>query len=363
VPDTPADLPEPEESLRPVVADLAALEGVALFAGMSDTGKTTLIGQVARAAVDVGRTVAVVDADIGQSTLGPPAAVGMQIFRASPGDLRMRRPQAMAFVGMVQPAGFHGELIAGVTSLVAQARDGGATLVLIDTTGLAPTPNGLKLKADKIMQARPDRVVLLERLRELYPLAQLAGACSFCEVLRVPAPARAHAKPQAFRRGVRKILFEEYFHSARLQKLTVRDTGVRGGMLLTGRPLKEGARLRVAEILRVPVLRAEALPGALHVVTVRAPGEGAAGMLQQRFPNLRVRVYDQRALDGLLIGLEDGCGKLLDMAIIRAFDFTNLIATVLTPYTRMADVKLVHLGAVRLMPDGSESEHVRPGSL
>ena len=46
---------------------------VAMLMGGVDTGKTTLALQAARLAIGAGRTVAIVDADVGNSTVGPPA--------------------------------------------------------------------------------------------------------------------------------------------------------------------------------------------------------------------------------------------------------------------------------------------------
>jgi len=64
---------------------ILARPGVVVLLGASDSGKTTLcriLGEHWRAA---GRAVGLVDGDIGQSSIGPPATVGLAIL---PADLR-----------------------------------------------------------------------------------------------------------------------------------------------------------------------------------------------------------------------------------------------------------------------------------
>lgn len=350
-------------SLAGIIETLSGLTGTVLVVGAPDSGKTTLIGQVARRAIERGTVVAIVDADVGQSEIGPPAAIGMSLFREVPQKFCVRRPQALAFVGSTQPFGFFLEMVAGTAAMVDAARREGAGLILVDTTGFAPNFGGIRLKEEKLLRLRPEHVLLIERRRELHPIAQLAQGCQFCTLHRVPIPEGAHIKPPAFRRGHRKKQFAEYFGGARTHTLSLRGLGVHGCTLLTGRALSPAARVRATEYLQTPILRAELTPGRLNVIGVRKPSPDGGAILQQRFPNIQVRVHAPDVLNGVLCGLEDGTGRLLDLAIITRFDFTNLVASLISPFSDMQAVRLLKVGAVRLAADGTEHGTLRPGEL
>ncbi len=67
--------------------------------GGVDTGKTTFSRRLARAGLEAGQTVAMVDADVGQSTLGAPGTVALKIVKETADVEPPFVPDAMSFVG------------------------------------------------------------------------------------------------------------------------------------------------------------------------------------------------------------------------------------------------------------------------
>ena len=63
------------------LADVASV----MLIGAIDTGKTTMARRVVGAAIEVGRTVGYVDADIGNSSIGPPSCVSLKVVRNESG--------------------------------------------------------------------------------------------------------------------------------------------------------------------------------------------------------------------------------------------------------------------------------------
>lgn len=143
-----------------------------LLVGGLDTGKTTFARALLRAAVEAGRTPALVDADPGQKSVGPPATAGLRLVR-DPTDLepdRLARPDALAFVGSTSPQGHLLALVTGVARLTGRARREGAELVVVDTSGLVSGIYGQLLKFHKAQMVEPDLIVGLQRGEELQPL-------------------------------------------------------------------------------------------------------------------------------------------------------------------------------------------------
>jgi polynucleotide 5'-hydroxyl-kinase GRC3/NOL9 len=69
-----------DPSIESLAREIASTP-VSMLIGGVDTGKTTIALEAARIALANGHTPVLVDADVGNSTVGPPACVGMRVFR------------------------------------------------------------------------------------------------------------------------------------------------------------------------------------------------------------------------------------------------------------------------------------------
>src|ERR671923_3342 len=112
------------------------------------------------------------DADVGQKTVGPPATVTLKMVRSAadlePGSLAVA--DELSFVGSTSPQGHLLPVVTGVAELHRKARDEGADLVVVDTSGLVAGIYGQILKYHKVELLQPDLVVGLQRGEELLPL-------------------------------------------------------------------------------------------------------------------------------------------------------------------------------------------------
>ena len=143
-----------------------------LLIGGLDTGKTTLSRALLQAAVEAGRPSALLDADVGQKTVGPPATLTIKVVRG-PKDLEpqaIAEADALSFVGSTSPQGHLLQVVTGVASLAAKARQWGTEFVVADSSGLVSGVYGETLKYHKVEMLRPDLVVGLQRGEELQPL-------------------------------------------------------------------------------------------------------------------------------------------------------------------------------------------------
>jgi len=104
------------------LVDRAAREARAvLFVGGLDSGKSSMARATAAYALTLGRSVAYLDADVSQKTVGPPGTVGLKHIR-EPDDLthdRMAQADAIGFVGSTSPQ----DHLLPLVGAVAQARE------------------------------------------------------------------------------------------------------------------------------------------------------------------------------------------------------------------------------------------------
>ncbi|HJT38395.1 MAG TPA: Clp1/GlmU family protein [Actinomycetota bacterium] len=155
-----------------VVARTVERRGTTVALGGLDSGKTSFCKMCAAVAVRLGRTVAYVDSDVGQSTVGPPTTIGLK-FISTAEDLEpepLARADSIYFVGSTSPKGHMLPMVIGAMKLVDQARAAGADLIVVDTTGFIHGTQGQVLKIHKIEALRPDAVVGFQRGGELEPI-------------------------------------------------------------------------------------------------------------------------------------------------------------------------------------------------
>lgn len=193
--------------------------GVVMLLGDIDTGKTTFGVELARRATEQGIPTALVDADIVQSTVGPPTTVGLRLCTGMEAFDRdaLRTADALGFVGSLVPKGHLLPLVTTTAKLVDKAREAGCRLIIVDTTSLVSGIYGQTLKFFKMDLVRPDVIVALERGGELEPLVGIAQRFTPAEVLEVEVIPEAVMRTVDERITFREEQFAAYFtdHASR----------------------------------------------------------------------------------------------------------------------------------------------------
>jgi len=200
--------------------------GACLLLGGADTGKTTLASALA-ARIAQSRPVAIVDADIGQSHIGPPSTVGWAVVDNPNFDLSAIEPGGIAFVGDITPVGHLLQFTAALTRCVEQAAKL-AEVILIDTLGFIAGPPANALWWTVQHALKPDLIIAVQRANELCDI--LAGL-KFCgsRVEPVESPASISVKSPQQRRRHRQRQFEIYFRDSACYNLNLADLSIQGG--------------------------------------------------------------------------------------------------------------------------------------
>lgn len=217
------------------ILEAARRDGVRLILvlGGVDTGKTTFT-QILASELAKERSVAVVDADPGQSDIGPPTTIAWGHFPSAGAGKNFRpgRPgwedikaETIYFVGATSPVGNLLPTITG-TKLTSESALLEAEKVIVDTSGLISGGPGQVLKRHKIDILRPDMVVALERERELeYVAGHLKGrkGIALYRLAEVPG---VRVKSASERAECRKQRFREYFREARDLRLSLGEVSL-----------------------------------------------------------------------------------------------------------------------------------------
>jgi polynucleotide 5'-kinase involved in rRNA processing len=279
----------------PLLDDLVRRRGVVMLVGAPDTGKSTLARRLLTAALAAGRTAAYVDADIDQTTTGPPACVGLKVLREQADLDSMHEADALQFVGSIGVDPVVLQQVVATASLVDAAREA-AELVVVDTTGAISGIVGQTLKYHKMEVCRPDVVVALQRGAELEPLVGLLRRFFSADVeIAGVDPGTRPSSPED-RRAHRAKSFAAAF----------------------GGPLQ---RWRVRSTVFAPTL--------------------PAGL-------------DLARLHGVLVGLQDGSGSCLGLGALEHEDSVLRVVT-----NKGDDMRGLRLGSLRIDLDTFDVERVR----
>jgi len=151
--------------------------------GETDTGKSTLVGLMARWFRSAPAKVVVVDSDIGQSDVGPPGFVSYGTVEQGITSLQSVTRNGSYMVGNTSPYNRELSVAAGTQACVREAQRQGADVILVDTCGLVKGVPGVQLKCAKAEAVRPDLIITLSTpgLELLTGCLKLLGfrVCSF----------------------------------------------------------------------------------------------------------------------------------------------------------------------------------------
>ena len=283
---------------------LGEKKGTVILLGATDTGKSTLskflINHLCRRRIKV----ALVDADIGQSFLGPPTTIGFSLFESSP-DWESPLSPEIFFVGSTTPEGDLPLHLKGVVRMIDRAASSGAEVILVDTTGLVFGELGKELKRRKIDLLSPCTILALQKSGELEPILEAYKESSLNKIYRLPLSEHARPRSKEERKAYRVRKFQEYFYESQIQELTRDEIRLEG-------------RVTDSNGISVP------LDWALRI-------------------------------NGLLLGLKDMDDSTLALGVIKGFEEEKRRVRVGTPLRHFEKVKTIQLSSISLTPSYEES--------
>jgi len=335
--------------------------------GPTDSGKTTLAAFLASVAAAAGLKVAVVDADVGQSEIGPPGCVGLG-FASGPVERLRDVPATYSyFVGSNSP-----ELLSFTTAMAARnavdrALADSPDLVIIDTTGLVWGRTARFLKNTKIELIDPTHILALQRDFEVEHILR-SWEClgsSRLTVIRVPLSPKAADHSRRDRRASRERALRQYFATATPCEFDLTKLALFRTTYLTGRPMDEGEIELLAKDFRCQIAHAERLADGIFVVAGSYFDLDGLDRVKERegVPDVFLTKADR--FENLLMGMVDREGSLLGVGVLSGLDFQRRVGTILSPLERPALDRVAGLqfGILKVLPTGEEVGKIHPNDI
>ncbi len=274
--------------------------GIAIIIGVTDTGKSTLANFLTLNLCRRGLKVALVDADIGQSTLGPPATIGFAVFKSDPDWEVVLSPPEIFFVGSTTPEGHFPLHLKGIKRMVDKAISYSTEWILVDTTGFVSGETGKELKRRKIDLISPRFILALQKSDEIEHILTLYQENPLYRILRLPLSEKVRPRSMEERRTNRANKFREYFKDAVVQELAVEEVRIEGEVLdPNGEAIPLDWSLRIS---------------------------------------------------GLLAGLKDHNDETLALGIIKNYSEEKKTVRISTPPRDIQSVKTIQLSSLKIIP-------------
>ena len=195
---------------------------VVLVIGSTDVGKTTFCRFLADSAIGQGLKTAFVDADVGQSQIGPPTTIGMKSLIPGSSPVQFNGiADHLYFVGDLSPRGHFLEVLTGTRLMVDRARETEADFIIIDTTGYIHDAPAVTLKQHKIELIRPNHVVCIGRSSELQQITACYSQQDWLNIHYLLPHRNVRSKSSKARSRYRKAQFDAYFGETCEPKLAV----------------------------------------------------------------------------------------------------------------------------------------------
>src|SRR5215467_2253390 len=196
--------------------------GVYVVLGDVDSGKSTLSAFLANESLHQGRTVSIVDGDVGQSDLGPPTTISTAKLTSEVSSLQQLKSETTLFIGDTSPATITDKVRKGLVQLRDIAKQH-SELVIINTDGWIMGDEAFRYKQQLLDALQPDLVIGIDVEGELAKLLDLPSST----VLKLSRSKFARIRSREERKHTRDYGYQRFLNNASPMRIPLSDVKLR----------------------------------------------------------------------------------------------------------------------------------------
>lgn len=319
--------------------------------GCVDSGKTSFCTFLANEAVRRKWKTAIIDADLGQSDIGPPSTIGFSRVNSHVKDLFEIDAESAFFVGATSPTGAVKRVLDGLTILRNKALEVGTDFLIINTDGWVEGENAVEYKVGLKDCVGPHVVVGIQHEDEMEPILSVLNKT---KTIAVACPPMAHKRNREKRKVLRELSYTKYLKGAKIHSFPLSWIRIEGGVF-GGRsaPPPERIKMITNSLGRYPV-HCEESPALVFIVLRKGQwiDEEQIAEAEERLGK-RLKVVREGEEEGLLLALHDERGEFLGIGVLCGVDYKRKAIKVYTPIGK--DVAVVRFGQIKLDKKGRET--------
>jgi len=334
------------ESWTRVVKDVSTHRlSPVIVLGATDRGKNTFCIYLSNTILKEGGSVALIDGDVGQGDIGPPAGVSMALIPCPIFDLFTLKPEAAVFIGSTTPSGVQHRILEALSTLQEEAEKRGPSLTLINTDGWLLGDDAVEYKLRMLSSILPQAVVGIQLEGELEPVLSVAESKGH-QVFRVEPSSAVRVRDRDVRRRLREQCYCKFLSGAVLRRFPIGYVKLEC-TFLSSPEVDEALRDQLSKLLHRPILVYADDDGSLRVLVEGSEEvEGQMVFKAAQMTGRRVRVIAEDEAKGLLLALMDGRGRFLGLGVLKGIDFEHRSLGVLTPCVEAPSI--IRFGRIKL---------------
>ncbi|MFB0560568.1 MAG: Clp1/GlmU family protein [Candidatus Lokiarchaeia archaeon] len=351
----PLEEPFPKEwaSATKIFEDLKVPTIIPIL-GDIDSGKTSITALLANTAFKKGFKVAIVDADVGQSSIGQPCFVSMGFIEKTVSALSDVKLKGAYFVGSNTPSRLLHRAIAGIEIMVKKALENNAEIVLIDTSGWVYGRSARELKTSLILMLQPGILIALQRGNEIEHLL-VPFEKSSVKIIRLPAP-KTYKRSREKRKFLREILYRKSLEGSREINLSLEKIGLKYTLLGSGTQINPEKFVEIKHSLGKFPVYIEESADLLYIVLpdeeIKITKE-ITKHLQNQLGKTEVYLAQKRDFENVLVAFQDEKNNHIGTGIIKKVDFEKRKITFYTS-TDKEKIRFVQFGLIKVSEEGEE---------
>ena len=340
-----------------LIRQITSAKGTLMIIGAPDTGKSTLARLLVYYLCHAKRDVVLVDADLGQNYLGPPATISMHYFNSFPPKLKQIKPQYMGFVGATSPAHHLTTTVVTTNMIFEKSLSYNPEFIIINTDGMVFGNEARILKSNLINLINPQAIIALQRTGEIEHLLKPLEKGS-TTIHRIPVSEKARKKSPAERRTIREQRFAVYFKNSRslhihIDQVTIHGKGFPFG---SGSPLTPGDLTFLSQQLFTQVFYAERSADGLLIIVDEKNSKSNIHLIKEYYTTSWIAIEPKQLLVNSLVALNDKDSLTLALAIVENIDFKKNIIYLLSPLPKagLKEIRKIQWGSLRIDSAGKE---------
>ena len=235
--------------------------------GGVDSGKTSFCTFLANEAVMKKWRTGVIDADLGQSDVGPPSTVGFNFVTSPVKDLFEIDAQDTIFVGSTSPSRALNRVIEGLIQLKDRVMEAGVDFLVINTDGWVEGEEATAYKTRLVEKVSPSAIVGMQRGNELTPIL---NALHGVKAIVIDSPQLIQPRNREKRKILRELSYKKYLKRAKMQSLSFNWIKLKDSLLGAGGPLHHERLETLENLLGTRPIYSEETVAAIFVVLRRS---------------------------------------------------------------------------------------------
>jgi len=302
---------------------------IVIVIGGIDTGKTSFCTFLVNSALKKNLKTGIIDADLGQSDVGPPLTIGFNFVFEPVNDLFEVDAKDAIFVGSTSPSGVLDKLTFGINYLKDRLLVNGADLIVVNTDGWIIGEEAAEYKIKLVESIAPSVIVGMQSENEL---TAILDAFVSSKVFIIKSPQLIYPRNREKRKLLRELSYKKYMKGAKMQSLSFRWVKVRNSILGSGRPLRRNLLNILCNMLRVRFLYSE--EGVKDVLVVLRKNEKIPEKQikdAEQYCGKTIKVIWEGDEEGLLVGLLDDQNHFLGIGVLHHVDYKRKILKIYTP--------------------------------